>query len=566
MVDHLNDARLAPTEQLDAFPAEIAPREMHRSLRIPEIAQMIVSHIDPTSDVGARPDLASLARTCRLFHDHALDVLWKRQDTIANLVGCMPADLWTIQNVNERRRSMHLRRPIVASDWERLLHYSHRVKSLSLQPSYSDDAMYEVYAVMQRTSIPSDFLLPNLEILQWTDYSRIIAIAHIHLFLGPRITSVYFGHGLSSAERSILPTLTRRFPMLTDVNIKPDLYSRAEGQASISAFICGLQNVKFLSTANLDLPALAHLGRLPALETLNLAGICPTTFSSLYNLDLFRYLRWVDLSFRRGNMESATGFVRAWSNAPLCGFKATLPTCPTAEVMADLYHALAEHCTPKSLETLEVAIAYGQADNAHIIPGDVLKLLSCFTNLVEVTIEATIGYHLDDATIDELARAWPHLEDLRLKAEWHDHSPSVTLLSLRTLARHCPHIHTLEMTFDASSVPESPRELHLREQLLHPTLTTLNVAHSPITVAFDVARYISAMFSNLTDIETVKEDWTPDEEEDTEQDRAEIRYNELWKQVESFLPGLNDIRAEEYHWGGQSIGLAEYLPLEFKSG
>lgn len=213
--------------------------------------------------------------------------------------------------------------------------------------------------------------------------------------------------------------------------------------------------------------------------------------------------------------------------------------------MVDFYQALVDHCTHESLETIKVDIAYGTEGpptDAHVLPGEALKLLCCFSTLVEVSIMASAGYHLDNATMTEL-----------------DHRPSATLQSLRTLARHCPYLHTPEMTFDASSVPESPPELHLREHLLHPSLASLDVAHSPISAAFNVARYISEIFLNLTEIATAKEDWTPDEE-DTDQDRAEIRYHELWKQLGSFLTGLNDIRAEEYHWGTQSVELYALHP------
>lgn len=63
-------------------------REMHPSLRIPEIVRMICTLLT------APAELAAMARTCNLFSDAALDVLWRRQDSILNLIRCMPPDLW----------------------------------------------------------------------------------------------------------------------------------------------------------------------------------------------------------------------------------------------------------------------------------------------------------------------------------------------------------------------------------------------------------------------------------------------------------------------------------------
>lgn len=73
-----------------------ARTEMHRSLRIPEVVGMICSQLKPISwrSTAGKADLAVLARTSTVFHDAALDVLWSHQETLMNLIRCMPADLW----------------------------------------------------------------------------------------------------------------------------------------------------------------------------------------------------------------------------------------------------------------------------------------------------------------------------------------------------------------------------------------------------------------------------------------------------------------------------------------
>ena len=69
--------------------------EMHRTLRIPEIVDSVFSHLDPTPGKEGR-ELAALARTCTMFHDIALDALWWHQESIINLIRCMPTELWEI--------------------------------------------------------------------------------------------------------------------------------------------------------------------------------------------------------------------------------------------------------------------------------------------------------------------------------------------------------------------------------------------------------------------------------------------------------------------------------------
>ncbi|KAJ7459605.1 hypothetical protein B0H11DRAFT_1872722 [Mycena galericulata] len=566
MVNALNNAHLPrPSDPTETPLPQRAPSEMHRSLRIPEIAQLIVSHIDPSFVTGADAALASLARTSRIFHDHALDLLWRQQDTIGNLVKCMPDDLWEVQIIN-RRRTMCLRRPLADADWERPLHYSHRVRSLSIKPSYNDDCGFSnVYKAIQG-SFPGIYLLPNLQTIRWHDPARLVDFSHVHLFLGPRITSVRFGGLFPNEQQSLLPTLTDRFPSLTDVSIRPDFPPNSESLTRISAFIRGLQNVKVLEASFLDLPALAHLGQLQSLETLNLSEFTTTSFTALNGRDLFPKLRSVSLNLGSGKIESATGFISTWATPPVRDLDVRILRCPTADAAERLYRALLVHCSHESLEILKVDIMYSPPENAerdnYVLPGDALKPLLHFTNLVNVRIVAPSGYILDDTMVSEMAHAWPFVEELRLKAREHKDLPRGTLAALHTLAQHCSHLHTLEITIDARAVPEQPRELHARQQLLHPNLVTLDVAHSPISAPFDVARYLSATFFNLAEILTAREDEDNDDEEELEEHRVEIGYHVAWKEVLTFLPGLNDIRAEEYDYGVRSIGLAEYLPYD----
>ncbi|KAJ7624444.1 hypothetical protein FB45DRAFT_1086060 [Roridomyces roridus] len=88
MISYLRGAPI-PTAPL----VEDAPTEMHRALGVPEIAQLIVSHVDSLAA------LSFLARTATIFHDHALDSLWRSQSGLVNLIKCMPEDLWEVRDI-----------------------------------------------------------------------------------------------------------------------------------------------------------------------------------------------------------------------------------------------------------------------------------------------------------------------------------------------------------------------------------------------------------------------------------------------------------------------------------
>ena len=67
----------------------LLPSFMHHALTIPEILWFILS-------LCHKHTLASLARTCKAFHDPALDLLWIDQHSFITLLKLMPSDLWEI--------------------------------------------------------------------------------------------------------------------------------------------------------------------------------------------------------------------------------------------------------------------------------------------------------------------------------------------------------------------------------------------------------------------------------------------------------------------------------------
>ncbi|KAJ6505305.1 hypothetical protein C8R45DRAFT_1209093 [Mycena sanguinolenta] len=158
MLQGLYATRPVPGASSPDVDPEIPPSEMHRGLQVPEIVWMVVSQLD-RSQAGTAA-LAALAQ-CHIFHGPALDALWREQFTIRNLINCMSEGLWVIEMVDGR-----LRRPIRVEDWDRVLEYSHCGRYFRLDRPYARQALSEVFEVIRQSS-PCDYLLPNLEILDW---------------------------------------------------------------------------------------------------------------------------------------------------------------------------------------------------------------------------------------------------------------------------------------------------------------------------------------------------------------------------------------------------------------
>jgi hypothetical protein len=76
-------------------------RDMHRCFLVPELVQLVCDEF-LEDGVQARRTLIALALTCRLFHEPALDLLWRRVASLGPLVKCMPSDLWKVRRESEK--------------------------------------------------------------------------------------------------------------------------------------------------------------------------------------------------------------------------------------------------------------------------------------------------------------------------------------------------------------------------------------------------------------------------------------------------------------------------------
>ncbi|KAJ7878350.1 hypothetical protein B0H14DRAFT_3435621 [Mycena olivaceomarginata] len=161
-----------------------------------------------------------------------------------------------------------------------------------------------------------------------------------------------------------------------------------------------------------------------------------------------------------------------------------MPAPATALETTTLYNVIAANCTHAGLNFLEVRNSprftweTPEDDNIadYMILGGAVQRLSCFVNLVLVSLQSPFGFDLDDATASALASAWPQLRILTLSAD----------------RPHCPRLSHLTIGLTAVTVPLAnfggPRQRCLR---------WLNVGVSPIAAPSQVATFLSAIFPGL---------------------------------------------------------------------
>ncbi|KAJ7218390.1 hypothetical protein GGX14DRAFT_695672 [Mycena pura] len=523
---------------------------MHRSLYTPEIVSLIFYETlngaeqwlnQLNSDTAQT--LAGLARTCKAFRDPALDLLWKSQYTVMNILNCMPGDIWEVPDDTDAEE-VRLKRPVLPSDWERPLIYSHRVRHFLYQSySYPDNAaFYE----MLRMCLPPEPLFPNIESLCW-ETSDAALFPHFRLFIGPRLTSLTISTFQSASHLSLLPALATQCPLLQNVRIMTSdgLPWRCE---TVSLFVKQLTRLESLEVPCLDAVALDHLAKFPALDFVHLDDQTPlspilepvpqTEAPSSCDINM--------LTLTVTDARAVTEVLARLHASPIWSLTIQFPQNTSATAVREIYNGVAANCKHASLSSLSITAVplVSTTDTAadleqialYAVSGTHLFPLFTLTTLTSVTLAAPVGFDLDDAAAADIARAWPRIRSLDLAGSLFV-PPRTTLRALLTFARLCPHLRWLCLPINAHSVPKWRKAQTAAEA--RPTqrcLRSLYVGDSPVGTPLDVAAYLSSIFPKLKWVSGGKVDPRG------EPVRAEVLAGRRkWKAVEAALPVLQKV-------------------------
>ncbi|KAJ7495627.1 hypothetical protein FB451DRAFT_1478653 [Mycena latifolia] len=384
-----------------------------------------------------------------------------------------------------RQTYIFLRRPITREDWECPLFYVRRVKSFSMRDTIKPAHFIGTLG----RSLPVEEHFPLIS-KGSTGMATLHTPQHLCWFLTTRIRHIFLGSIDTIQGLSILLNLSAKCTDLTSVTI----FTPALGHPSIptiSAFLRGLMHVQVLAVHGLDQLAIAHLAQLPRLKVLMLRGsfesyappdepsgdasLVPGAFSALEKL-----------TFMRATLDCVTGFLAQTSNCPLVKFEiAAVSPEPTEPTSRAFYTALARHCTQASLRDIRII-------RAHAVVADTIQPLLSFNSLVSVHLAHPVGFDLDDSAILAMARAWPQLQFLSLIVRPARHMGCrVTLQGVSAFAAHCPILHTLELMFNATVVPE----IHdISPRAAQESLSFIDVALSPIGAPHRVAEFLGGIF------------------------------------------------------------------------
>ncbi|KAJ7020850.1 hypothetical protein C8F04DRAFT_277581 [Mycena alexandri] len=502
---------------------------MHRCLNILEIADMICALLDPriSSVSGPTPyrHLASVARTCTALQGPALDHLWSSTALSKILIRCMPSDLWAIATVDgkwSKEQAILLLRPVRDLDWNRVHLYAPRVKTLSSGNGWSLHGIFPALSM----ALP-DALFPNLQTLDWGDYDE--DFHYIHLFLHPTLTTIKCSPS-SDSDSSLLSTLMAKCPRLTNITVSTLL----SPGVLVSEFVRKLQCAEHISVTIVDAAALQHVSHLNTLKSLTLHTL-PNTLQlpPVGRKATFPVLR--QFSVDDTEVGPTTQVLRWCSGVPLDTFNVAFYEPLTAKEMRGLVTAMSTAFLHSSLTDLCIGNSCDDLNidpDVYLNPFQSLRHVFIFANLVSLTIASPLGFDLDDEAVLELAKAWPRITVLRLGVRCSARTPRTTLSCLHSFAQNCPRLQILGMLLNATAVPICTTSLAQR------SLHTLEVDHSSLAAdPVSVARFLSGMFPEMTDIETFREYYDNDDEDDLMFDDEDVRLHNQWKEVQELLDG-----------------------------
>ncbi|KAF7293726.1 hypothetical protein HMN09_01167800 [Mycena chlorophos] len=510
---------------------------MHRIFCIPELVRLIVSYAaceEEHNTFDGAPHfshedsqrlLAGLARTSTIFTDAALDFLWGNigygPDVLFLVLRLLPQNCARLLLDNEGNVvSLVVDRPLVQSDWTRILWYSKRVKTYE-HDSYWSASVHLRPLCLLFSTLPATFLFPNLLELSWC-FQGEDDMQLSSRFLSPSLQDVWF----SGDTRGVLWASTALAAQnhnlvgfsatcANGTSVEPDAFG---------AFLGSWKHIRSLRLPACTAKELRQLSSLAALTSLVLdTFVGPSKF-----LDGNRDARFVALKYLtlgQISLSTAADILPTTDKSPLEGVRLVGLTLPTTNTLVDLITGIIHS---RTLNTLHIQV---KGDSDFIAP---VHSLTCIRHetLTSLCLCVDGGYLFDDVDFADWLPLVPMLQELVL-AQMVPQS-RLTLDALVSLAEKSPRLSsfgaTLRVPHFPTLRPSSVRQARPQQE----TLSTLRVGLTDPTHLHEMAAFLSGLFPGLTTIDHGFVDTSPP--------------GRQWKEVERWLDVIRRCRKEEQEW------------------
>ncbi|KAF8547953.1 hypothetical protein OG21DRAFT_1449763 [Imleria badia] len=414
---------------------------MHHTLEIHEILLNIF-------DQCCSCDLPALARTCRAFKEPALDALWEGLDDLSPLVECLPEASYQPTRAGEYSFS----RPLTQTEWDILLSYTRRVRSIEDFNSEPDEKSLKILSNPPTTAL----LFPNLRTLRCDYTKKTMPLLHLPL---PSLLSLDVEFDNLRLFQNSLQSFPKLSPNIRELCIH--VYPRKATVGEIGGdYICRWKNLRsvFCPRVALDVDALVHLSRMPALTRLSFmtSTILPVSDTPLFFSNLH------DLTLHSESLHLISRLLSQIQLPAITKFTAFVFHSPSRQDLTSFFTCVQTSSADRTIKCLSLNQFSPLSDNAVRSEAPLLSLedlrpCMALRNIRELRLNIEWNVGLTDSELLTLASTWPHLEDLFINVNWGWNTLcGITPNGLLQLLQTCRSLSRICLAIDTRGYVELP--------------------------------------------------------------------------------------------------------------
>ncbi|KAI0095121.1 hypothetical protein BDY19DRAFT_880298 [Irpex rosettiformis] len=573
------------TASLNSLFSSYAPYVVHQQSMTP----IILRDADATNKLlecilespGGRKTLARLSRTCKAFKEPALDMLWRDLDSFVPLVSVFP----NILMKRSRKPSMGLAKEPEADQWEKVLGYAERVRSITYVQAFNNVSP-DIFPIL--AACPREYLLPNLKALTWKA-ENLQGLMYCRPYLTTKLESFTLEMGARAPkindflDEVMSKTKLTSFSFTLHSNIPENFVEKVHAQTrleKLALMLPGILTAKIgkwastlplLKTIQLDLTNASSR----AVENFfndispgsgystpsSVSGTDSGVFSGEDDIDFsefrksaarltsdgprlrpFAQLTQVNLTGEAGNIATFLRHV----TSPLTLLELAIEDPPLPHEWRELCLQVSDGfgLTLQTLRIMPTSTArFAELVRSTSRGGDVqlrhltLEHLGPMTRLQRFEIELPESAIFHNVDVAHLARACPNLEIARLCGQARFPPsfgpPYLTLEGIIPLTSQCKRLHTLAVVVNAL---DGRDEIYKELKLSSRALTRLNVGHSWCKNPLETAILISHIAPHLDSLKW----FSPAIRAGSVDSHAAA-----WRKVQEFLPPMQRMRLIE---------------------
>ncbi|KIP07536.1 hypothetical protein PHLGIDRAFT_414287 [Phlebiopsis gigantea 11061_1 CR5-6] len=459
---------------------------MHRCLQITEIFSAILSAVPAHGSFkreGKKSTYASVARTCKLFYEPAMDAAWAILPDIVPLVASLPGDSWAKSDDGE----ILIVRPPEGDEWQRFLRNAARVEKLSLQGSKSATNILRAARLGVSTSTNPfsglrDLILKDIDLEQ---------ASYLPVILNSSLRSVWIMKCPYIATNALLGHLGHLCPTIEVFHA----LSIPSGASGVLLHFTSLKQLTCRNGMELTPTILSHLSSLPMLETFTNSLPNMRSIAGVHSLTAFKFLRSLHL-FEITDHPTLLLLLKSIHPTSLSSLELSAASQPLPNIanMTELLIAISRFTTLQLLN-INLNFRYENQDDEPI--GYSILPLHTLRDLRHITLR-NVPVSIDDQSIHLLGKAWPNLKKLDFSSysTGAHHVTKLTLAALGLFATYFPQLGHVAIALDATSPPSTTG---LEPRSSRPI--NLFIEASPLDERTwpDVAAYISAVYPKAYD-------------------------------------------------------------------